>query len=242
MYIRPDWPAPKNIKALTTTRHNGVSNPPFDSFNLASHVGDNSENVNENRNKLKHNINLSSEPVWLNQTHSNKIIDLNDLDSKDADGSYLAIKNTPSPICTILTADCLPILICNKQGTEIAALHAGWRGLLNGIIESGISKFKSDPMDLLAWFGPAMGPNVYEVCEEVREEFVNLDEKMKEAFTPKEKKYLMNIYLVAKIQLNALHVNNIYGGNLCTYSDEKQFFSYRRHNQTGRMASLIWSD
>lgn len=240
MFIQPNWPAPKNIKALTTTRENGVSAAPYDSFNLANDIGDDPKNVRANRDKLINTLNLTSEPVWLKQIHSNKVIDLNKNHLKDADGSYVAVKNIPSPICAITTADCLPILICNKQGTEIAALHAGWRGLFNGIIESGLSKFKSCSKDLLVWFGPAIGPNVFEVGEEVREQFIHLDENLKEAFKAKKEKYLMNIYLIAKKKLNAMGVHNIYGGDLCTYSDEKRFFSYRRNNPTGRMASLIW--
>lgn len=240
MFILPNWPTPKNVKALTTTRENGVSAAPYDSFNLAVHVGDDPKNVRTNREKLINTLNLTSEPVWLNQTHSKKVIELNENCLKDADGSYVNVKNIPSPICAVLTADCLPILICNKQGTEIAALHAGWRGLFNGIIESGLSKFKSSPDDLFVWFGPAIGPNVFEVGEEVREQFVTLDRTLAPAFKPKKEKYLMNIYLIAKKKLNALGVNNIYGGDLCTYSDEKRFFSYRRNNPTGRMASLIW--
>ena len=242
MYIYPNWPASENIKALTTTRENGVSQPPYDRFNLATHVGDNLKNVQANRDKLIDELNLPSEPIWLNQTHSNKVIDLNDFTSNDADGSYVNVTKTPPPICTVLTADCLPILICNKQGTEIAALHAGWKGLFNGIIESGISTFKSAPEDLLIWFGPAMSANVYEVGEEVREQFITLNPQLEIAFKPKQHKYLMDIYLIAKQKLNALGVNNIYGGDLCTFSAEKQFFSYRRDNETGRMASLIWID
>lgn len=244
MLIMPNWPAPKQIKAVTTTRIGGISTPPFHSFNLAMHVGDDLNDVQKNRNCLINSLNLPSDPAWLNQEHGNIVADISGLTNHqtiNADGSYANLNKLLFSVCAVLTADCLPILICNKQGTEIAALHGGWRGLLEGIIQSGISKFQSRPQELLVWLGPAIGPQKYEIGDEVREQFltklINSDKAFKQIG---DKKYLMNIYQIARQQFNQLGIDKIYGGDLCTYSDEKQFFSHRRDGQTGRQATLIW--
>ncbi len=237
--IIPDWPAPNNIKAFTTTRLNGVSPAPFQSFNLAHHVGDALENVLHNRTTLKKNLQLPSDPVWLNQVHSNRInhLDIND-NLETADGAYTTQKNK---ICVILTGDCLPILLCDKTGTEIAAVHGGWRGLVSGVIESALAYFNNSPDQIYAWLGPAIGPKVYEVGDDVRDQFVAVDKNAQLAFESiKESKWLANIYLLAQQRLQKCGVNEIFGGNFCTYTDKEKFFSHRRDKETGRMANLIW--
>lgn len=237
--IAANWPAPKNITAFTTTRNGGVSKAPYDTFNLAAHADDNVEHVLENRKRLRENFKLPNEPAWLQQTHSNIAVYIDDDFKKcEADASYTDQKNQ---VCVVMTADCLPILITNKQGTEIAAIHAGWQGLAKGIIEATIKKLKSDPNDLMAWLGPAIGPNVFEVGADVHELFINHDVKAESGFTPFAKdKWLMNIYHLGTQRLNDVGVTQIYGGDYCTYSEPEKFFSYRREKVTGRMVSLIY--
>lgn len=238
-FIVPDWPAPNHIKAFTTTRLNGVSSTPFQSFNLAHHVGDSIDHVLKNRALLKNNLKLPNEPIWLNQAHSNHVINLDQNNSDEiADGSYTTHKNK---VCVILTGDCLPILLCDKTGKEIAAVHGGWRGLLAGVIESALMYFKSSPENIYAWLGPAIGPQVYEVGDDVRDPFIAVDKNATHAFKPyKQSKWLANIYLLAQQRLEKYGVTAIYGGNHCTYSEADKFFSHRRDKETGRMANLIW--
>ena len=254
--ILPEWDAPGNIKSLLTTRQGGCSKAPFDSFNLATHVDDDERDVKKNRQKLA-NV-LPSEPVWLNQVHSNVVVNAASaaLDT-DADGSYTI---QPNVVSVVLTADCLPVLICTRQGDGVAALHAGWRGLLNGILEQGVVKLLRasgrQPEDLLIWFGPAIGPENFEVGEEVRQEFLHkAQDKLLTAqcFAPvknntrggkaqpfKEDKWFADIYQLARLRLLQAGVENVSGGNYCSYRDKEKFYSFRRDGKTGRMASLIW--
>ncbi|MCU7939137.1 MAG: peptidoglycan editing factor PgeF [gamma proteobacterium symbiont of Bathyaustriella thionipta] len=249
--IIPSWNAPKNVKSLLTTRQGGFSQTPFSSFNLAEHVNDLPENVKKNRQQLL--TWLPAEPVWLNQIHSDKVVNASrSIMGIDADGSYTTETDCVS---VVMTADCLPVLICNQQGTVVAAVHAGWRGLLNGILEEAVEKLLSavqcQPEDLLVWLGPAIGPEKFEVGEEVRQVFFkkssayHLQDKksIEQCFIPvsnKKNKYLANIYQLAKVRLSRQGVENISGGNYCTYTEKDKFFSYRRDGITGRMASLIW--
>ena len=238
--IYASWPAPKTVTALTTTRQEGCSQGEFKSFNLALHVSDNPQSVGKNRALLRRSLRLPSEPLWLKQQHTSIVIPPQAYTKdKIADGIYT---NHSNIICAVLTADCLPILLCNRDGTEIAALHAGWRGLLQGIIEAGIKKFKSNPRDILVWLGPAIGPSKFEVSKDLLTKFINSDPKTDKAFSPinNSDKWLANIYQLAKQKLINLGINNIYGGDFCTYSSEELFFSYRRDGQTGRMSSIIW--
>ena len=238
MLIYPDWPpAPSCIKACTTTRLGGESQAPYDSFNLALHSCGNNEHVKANREKLKKTLGLSTEPFWLNQTHSTKVVRLEAQD-RDADGSYT---NQKAQTCIVLTADCLPVLICSKAGDEIAAVHAGWRGLAQGILKNALLQFKAKPEELLVWLGPAIGPENFEVGEEVKEAFSTLLGDCEYAFKQnKPKHYLADLYALARQQLTQLGCTAVYGGNFCTFSDQERFYSYRRDGQTGRMASLIW--
>lgn len=240
-FIFPEWPAPKTIRAAVTTRLGGVSQSPYTSFNLAAHVGDNPTAVHENRTRLRGALALPAEPLWLKQVHGITVVDAAQADVEpEADGVFCA---QPGIVCAILTADCLPVLLCNRQGTKVAALHAGWRGLVGGVIEAGVKALNLPGNELLAWLGPAIGPEKFEVGAEVRTVFVQHDPQAASAFrATREGKYLANIYLLARQRLQKLGLAGVYGGGLCTVTDSARFFSYRRDGVTGRMATLIWID
>ena len=249
-FITPNWPAPKNVHALQTNRHKGHSQAPFDSLNFGMHVNDNPMHVAQNRQLLSEH--LPSEPVWLNQTHSITVVDAaNTTCLPNADASFSTKKNV---VCVVMTADCLPVLLCDKAGTIVIAVHAGWRGLCDGAIEASIDKAcraaQIMPADLMAWLGPAIGPNAFEVGAEVRDQFIMQDGQAEAAFKPhkndnqEQNKWLANIYQIATQRLNNCGVSQVYGGGIesdfCTFTQKEQFFSYRRDGVTGRMASLIW--
>lgn len=237
--IQPNWPAPTNISAGTTTRLGGVSKAPYDSLNLGSNTGDDIDAIRQNREHFQQVLSLPNEPYWLNQVHGNTAISIDaNYQATNADASYT---NQPGVICTVLTADCLPILVCNQAGTEIAAIHAGWRSLASGIIENTIAKFAAPPEQLLTWLGPCISAQVYEIGEEVYTSFVETNPETKKAFIPtREHHWLANLPLLAEQRLHALGIEQIYHSNLCTLQDETQFFSYRRDCETGRMASFIY--
>ena len=238
-YIVPDWPAPARVHAMVTTREQGVSRPPYDSFNLAAHVGDQPESVASNRNLLRQQLHLPDEPMWLNQVHGRQIARHGDPGSvPEADGSY---SNQVDQVCVVLTADCLPLLMCNKAGTEVAAVHAGWRGLADGVINSAVDAFTAAPSELLVWLGPAIGPERFEVGQDVYDAFVTADPAATEGFNAiDDEHWLADLYYLARLQLQGLGAGQVYGGQFCTMTDAERFFSYRRDGVTGRMASLIW--
>jgi len=247
-FIAPNWPAPANVKALQTTRAGGYSQAPYASLNLGAHVNDNPITVAQNRQLL--NPYLPSEPVWVNQVHGVDVIDAATSSClQNADASFATRQNV---VCVTMTADCLPVLLCDKKGTVVAAVHAGWRGLCDGVIEAAVNKMAVDKGEILAWLGPAIGPTAFEVGSEVREQFIQIDAQAALAFKPVvnplepqlNDKWLCDMYLIAKQRLNRAGVTHIYGGGVnedfCTYTDAARFFSFRRDNVTGRMASLIW--
>jgi YfiH family protein len=250
--IIPDWPAPARVKSAVTTRQGGVSLPPYDSFNLAAHVGDNPEHVAKNRVRLKKAFHWAREPLWLNQTHSNIVIHAAHYQPGIEADACVATK--PHQVCAVLTADCLPILVCNQQGTWIQAIHAGWQGIAKRVIETGIAAYTGDNMDLIAWLGPAIGPESFEVQSNVVEactaDLTGAQKKIfiKKCFKPVEGKagyFLGDLYDLSRQRLYKCGVTKIYGGNFCTYQDSERFYSYRRDGQggahkTGRIASLIW--
>ncbi len=238
-WLKPDWPAPANVHAATTLRTGGVSTGAYASLNPALHVGDDPESVKQNRKIINSMLTLPSEPVWLNQIHSNIVVEAQVTTApENADASFT---RQAGVVCVVLTADCLPLLVSARDGSQVAAIHAGWRGLLDGVITHTIAAFES--LDLLVWLGPAIGPAAFEVGGEVRTAFVNHDADFASAFQPAANdKYLANIYQLARINLNKLGISNIYGGDYCTVSDHERFYSYRRDNITGRMATLIWRD
>ena len=245
-FITPDWDVPVNIKSLVTTRQGGYSQSPYDSFNLGIHVDDDPLSVKKNRKILADQC--PSEPVWLNQVHSNIVLDAAEIKNlTDADGSYTLQKNIVS---VVLTADCLPVLVCTRQGDAVAALHAGWRGLLNGVLEQGISKLlkasRHAAKDCLIWFGPAISSENFEVGREVRDAFLqkSADKKsIEQCFSKipaKQDKFMADMVQLAQYRLSQIGVENFSTGHYCSYRDKEQFFSYRRDGITGRMASLIW--
>ena len=240
-WIKADWPAPAMVHAGTSTRGGGFSPAPYDSLNIATHVGDDNKIVCRNRAALCNSLALPMQPCWLKQTHSTKVINAADYNSGDeADGCIATNKRA---VCVVMTADCLPLLLCDKEATAVAALHTGWRGLINGIIESGVALFEKPGDSILAWLGPAIGPQAFEVGEDVFQAFVRQDSETEACFQPlSPKKWLVDLYALARRRLQNLGIDAVYGGSFCTYSDPVRFYSYRRDGQCGRMASLIWLD
>lgn len=237
----PTWQAPHNIYSLTTFRQGGVSESPYDSFNLGKHVGDDPKAVETNRTLLVNQFKLPQMPLFLTQTHSTRVITL-PYTGTDLEGDAV-YSNQPNQVCLVMTADCLPVLFTNKQGNEVAAAHAGWRGLCDGILEETIKCFQSPREEIIAWFGPAIGPTSFQVSEDVVKQFVDKDPQAQLAFcqdSAAQGKYLGNLYQIATQRLNNMGVTQISGGEHCTYIEKEHFFSFRRDNQTGRMASLIW--
>jgi len=242
-FIYPDWPAPSHVKSVMTTREGGVSAHPYTTLNLGTHVGDLPEHVAHNRHLLTQKLALPKAPLWLNQVHGVDIADHSlSRDGCDADA---VISRNAHEVCSIMTADCLPVLFCNRQGDVVAAAHAGWRSLKNGLLEKCVASMNCDEGEVLVWLGAAIGPSAFEVGEEVREAFLSVHSASEAAFVKngtKEGKWLADIYTLARIHLTAAGVEtqNIYGGGRCTFTEDSLFFSYRRENRTGRMASLIW--
>lgn len=237
-FIFPDWPAPANVKALQTTRHGGGSAAPYDTLNLGLHVGDDPVRVNRNRQLLAPF--MPSEPVWLEQVHGTVVADA------DAAGCRVqadaCIARHRGSVCVVMTADCLPVLLCDEAGTVVGAVHAGWKGLAAGVIEVTVKEMGVAPGKLMVWFGPAIGPEAFEVGEDVRDAFMAHDIAAAAAFTPHggQGKYLADLNLLAQQRLNALGITRIYGGSYCTYHQKDRFFSYRRDGVTGRMGTFIW--
>lgn len=240
-WITPSWSAPTNVRAVCTTRQGGVSEAPFDSLNLGDHVGDNPYMVARNRLLVGEVLNLPTEPLWLRQVHGVAVCGMDDTPAcyPEADA---AVAFAPNQVCVVMTADCLPVLFCDKAGTRIAAAHAGWRGLEAGVLERTVAAMQCDASEIMAWLGPAIGATAFEVGDEVRAAFMQHDDAAAQAFqaTAQNGKWLADIYWLARQRLNAIGVNEISGGEYCTYSDAERFFSYRRDGQTGRMAALIW--
>ena len=239
-YIKPDWPVPKNVKAYTTTRIGGVSKLQFASFNLSLASEDNPDHVLINRKKLIQELNLPQEPFWLKQMHTDLVLNLDESHEPGtvADASFTT---TSGPVCVVLTADCVPILLGDTKGTIVAAIHAGWKGILNEVIKNTIETMDTDPKKLMAWLGPAIGPKSFEVNEKIREMFCQKMDHCKNAFTKHNDRFLANIYLLASLHLKQTGVTKIYGGNYCTYTQKNLFYSFRRDGQkSGRMATLIW--
>lgn len=239
-WIPASWPAPAWINAGTTTRLGGHSQPPFDGFNLANHVGDEEKNVKANRDEMKSLLELRNEPVWIAQQHGNVVIDAVAASNGDiADGIYT---NKAHIVCQILTADCVPVLLCNQTGTEIAAIHAGWQGLCKGILIQAIGKFTSAPETILAWIGPHIGPASYEVKEDMRDKCIaSMGTEVRSAFTKIDNEHFhADLEQMVRLNLHALGVSGISTSGYCCYKEQNLFYSYRRDGKTGRMASLIW--
>lgn len=238
--LLPDWPAPPTVRAVTTTRHGGVSTGPYASFNLGDHVGDVPVQVAANRTRLRQTLGLSLEPAWLEQVHGTKVVAAERVVAPlVADAAYA---RTPGRACVVMTADCLPVLFCDRMGRRIAAAHAGWRGLVDGVLTATLAHLDCPVGEVLAWLGPAIGPQAFEVGPEVRQAFLTQDSAADHCFQLSPAgRWLADLYELARRQLRAAGVTAIYGGGWCTFSEADQFFSYRRDSGcTGRMATLIW--
>lgn len=237
--LLPEWPAPPNVRAAASTRHGGVSKGAFAEFNLGMHVGDETEAVAANRRRLSARLGLASEPAWLQQVHGVNVVEARAGGAPvGADASWTC---DPGVVCAILTADCLPILLCDSAGRWVGAVHGGWRSLAGGIIGKLVSTYPGKAADLLAWLGPAIGRDAFEVGPEVRGAFVSEWPDVTNAFrSGTGDRWLCDIYNVARAQLRAAGVTAVFGGDRCTFHEPKTFFSYRRDGSTGRMASLIW--
>lgn len=240
-WIIPSWPAPDNVHALFTTRNGGVSTGAqgsYATFNLGDHVNDSPADVKQNRALLRSY--LPADPKWLKQLHGTLPVNV-DNKSTNLKGDA-AFSHQPKTVCTVLVADCLPIFLCNTIGTLVGVIHAGWRGLHAGIIEKTIAALNCESSTLMAWLGPAIGPNHFEVGKEVREAFITHDHHTENAFLPHKDKWLADLFLLAQQRLTSAGVTAIYGSGICTFSNPEKFFSYRRDGETGRMAALIWFD
>lgn len=233
----PDWPAPPNVRALQTTRLGGVSAAPYDSLNLGSHVGDDPLAVERNRillNKL-----LPTEPVWLEQLHGTLVADAGRGSCQPQADACIARRR--AAVCVVMTADCLPILLCDAQGSVAGAVHAGWKGLASGVIEATVLAMGVAPQSLMAWLGPAISQEAFEVGDEVRAAFIDVLPQAAPAFVSGQPgKWFADIYALARLHLNTLGVTQVYGGHHCTYRERERFFSYRRDGATGRMGTFIW--
>jgi len=241
-WIEADWPAPAHIRALTTTRLGGVSEAPFNSLNLGDHVDDEAAAVAENRQRLMTATGLSLSPQWLQQVHGTEVVKASpEGDVPQADACW---SDQPGQGCIVMTADCLPVCFTDRSGSRVAVAHAGWRGLCNGVLEETLAVF-DEPAEVVVWLGPAIGLEAFEVGGEVRQQFCDKQASADAAFRPvegKSDKWLADIYLLARLRLQAAGVNSIHGGGFCTFHDSARFFSYRREQRTGRMATLIWID
>ena len=239
-WLPAQWPAPLGVHAGITTRLDGHSRPPYDRFNLAMHVGDNPAHVDSNRRMLRQNLRLASDPVWLAQTHSNHVITTTpELRNPAADG---ACTQMPGVICAVLTADCLPLLLCNETGTRIAAIHVGWKGYCAGIVTNAIRMF-APRETLLAWLGPCIRAEHYEIGSDVYEACIRSHADALDAFMPSRPgHWLADLALLVTINLHRHGVDQIFDSMICTYTGKHHFYSYRRNGITGRMASLIWMD
>ena len=244
--LKPEWPAPPGVRAAFTLRSGGVSAPPFDSLNLGAHVGDEAEAVAENRRRLRTQLRLPEEPAWMEQVHG---IDVLDLDALAHGGAARGIVTADAAhtrragrICTVQVADCLPVLLAARDGSAVAAAHAGWRGLAGGVLEATVQALAVEPGQLIGWLGPGIGAAHFEVGEDVRRAFVTHDAAAA-AFTSNQRgRWQCNLAALARARLAALGVAAVFGGEWCTYADAARFFSYRRDGRCGRMAALIWRE
>ncbi|MCE1172065.1 MAG: peptidoglycan editing factor PgeF [Azovibrio sp.] len=237
-FIIPDWPAPARVRSLQTTRLGGISLPPYESLNLGLHVGDAPEAVAGNRARVA--ASLPAQPCWLEQVHGTRVLDLDEEGTRErrADAAF---SRQPGRVCAVMTADCLPVLFCDREARVVAAAHAGWRGLLEGVLENTVAAMGLPPAVLMAWLGPAIGPRAFEVGEEVRQAFTARDPAAAACFVPGVPgRHLADLYGLARLRLKACGLTSIHGGGYCTHGEAARFFSYRRDGRTGRMASLIW--
>lgn len=243
LWITPDWPAPTRVRALSTTRNGGHSRAPYASFNLSDYVGDAPDAVAHNRKQLQKQGGLPSAPHWMQQVHGTHVLKLDNLSSQsvtpiEADAAITLARGV---VCAVLTADCLPILLCDAAGTRVGAVHAGWRGLANGVVEAALKRLNVRAGQTLAWLGPAIGAEAFEVGDDVRDVFVSdapASSTCFRAYAPG--KWHADLFQLARVRLQRAGVTEIFGGGRCTFRNAQEYFSYRREQVTGRMATLIW--
>lgn len=238
-FLEPDWPAPANVRAVTTLRVGGSSTGPYASLNLATHVGDDPAAVAENRRQLREALNLSVEPAWLNQVHGVRVVEAEATTTPPAADASIATR--AGQVCVVMTADCLPVVFCDRDGTRVGAAHAGWRGLVGGVLAATVDALQVPSRNLLAWLGPAIEQPAFEVGDEVREQFLARDPANAGAFEPNSRgRWQADLYRLARHELARLGVSEVYGGGFNCFADSTRFFSYRREQKTGRMATLVW--
>jgi YfiH family protein len=239
LFIEPNWSAPSHVRAASTLRTGGVSRRPYDELNLATHVGDDPKAVAENRRILQAALHLPSEPHWLDQVHSGTVVEATastNLPQADA-----CVARRSGQVCAVLTADCLPVLFCSRDGDRIAIAHAGWRGLAAGILDHTVGALGLPGNELIAWLGPAISQKAYEVGDDVRIAFLARDSGTANAFLSNARgRWQCDLYELARRNLAQLGVRDVFGGDYCTFTDEDRFFSFRRDGQCGRMATLVW--
>ena len=241
-WIIPDWPVAPQVRAVSTTRHGGCSCGPYTSMNPATHVGDDPAAVRANRKALQQVLRLPASPRWLQQVHGTTVLDAGEpLEAGEVPVADAAWCSQPGVVCAVLTADCLPVLLCDVAGRHVAVVHAGWRGLAAGVIEQTIDAMQQPGETLLAWLGPAIGPDAYQVGDEVRDAFLAHNKQAATAFQPgPDGSWMADLYRLARQRLTERDVTALYGGHECCFTDAERFFSYRRDGVTGRMATLIW--
>ena len=233
----PDWPAPPNVRAWVTERGSAAR---YGALNLATHVGDDPSAVAANRRRLRAALGLPAEPSWLEQVHGTRVVDLDRQDAGQADG---AVTTRVGAVCTVMTADCLPVLFCDRAGTRVGVAHAGWRGLLDGVLAAAVAALRLPPAELIAWLGPAIGQGAFEVGPEVRDAFVVRSAGAERRFARNPRgRWQADLYGLARDALSAAGVEAIHGGGFCTFTEAERFFSHRREAPCGRMATLIWLD
>lgn len=231
----PSWPAPPNVCAWVTERGSPAR---YGSLNLATHVGDDAEAVRDSRRRLRAALRLPDEPRWLDQVHGTRVVDLDREEAGTADGAVTA---RPGVVCAVLTADCLPVLLCDREGARVGVAHAGWRGLLNGVLPAAVGAFSGPAANVVAWLGPAIGPSAYEVGADVRDAFLERSPAAERHFAANGRgRWQADLYGLARDALAAAGVESVHGGGFCTYTEAERFFSHRREAPCGRMATLIW--
>ena len=243
LWITAAWPAPPGVRTVATTRSGGASRAQYDSLNLGTGCGDVDAAVAHNRTRLVSSLGIEREPCWLEQVHGSEVVRASRYDRAPRADASVGVAG--SPPCVVLTADCLPVVLCDRAGTRVGIAHAGWRGLAGGVIASCIAAMDRPGRELLAWLGPAIGPGAYEIGPEVRNVLAEAAPGARHAFVPSPSttdRWLANLYALAASQLQSLAVEHVFGGGFCTYRDAGRFFSYRRDGATGRNATLVWID
>ena len=240
-WLVPEWPAPSKVRAFVTTREGGVSEGNYASMNLGTSSGDDSGKVARNRLIVREH--LPRVPRWMKQVHGTTVADLSALGERDVPVADAAVTRPGGEVAVVLTADCMPVFFTDRAGKRAAVAHAGWRGLSAGVLESTLASLQADPAEVVAWMGPAIGPDAFEVGPEVKQAFEKADAAAGEAFRPhKPLKFMADLYALARMRLAKAGVRAIHGGGFCTFSETDRFFSYRRAQASGRMGAFIWID